>query len=134
MTDGLHGASLGDVEHRVEELEAENQELRALVEALHTKINHLEDQIDTDGGATGGGSGATVDHYDKAVLETLDAQAPLAVTTPALQKLYRSQTTLRNNKTIKRRVRTLTDHDAFELLDTGRWHYHGRQDGGDSNE
>lgn len=103
-------------------------DLHDVVNDLRQRVAELEDTIDDlrddSGGTTGGG--IATDPRDAAVLERLDP--PTAVGRGKLESLYRAETDIRNKKTLKRRIRSLTDGEAWENVAPGKWVYRGDGD------
>lgn len=102
----------------------EIEELRALAEAAHRRIENLEDQLENDS-TTSSGSAGRFDGRDQAVLDQLKPGQRIDAAT--LRELYRAHTDVRSPKTLKNRIRTLTGDDAFEATGPGAWRYRGDQ-------
>lgn len=63
------------------------------------------------------------DGRDQAVLNQLDQED--VVTSPQLQRLYRTQTDIRNKQTAVSRVKAITKTPLFEHIDRGKWRFTG---------
>lgn len=103
------------------------------VEALHKKItaleervDELESQLDESQSPTTSDSVGVVDSRDQAVLDHLGEGDVVGVS--GLQKVYRAHTDIRNKRTLKNRVQTLTNRPEFEWLAPGKWRYTGGDD------
>lgn len=99
-----------------------------LVEALHKKVNELEDRVDElesqldDGGASSTGVGSR----DQAVMAQLDVGDVVGV--GDIKQLYRIQTDIRNNKTLKKRIKSLKKRPEFVRVGHMQWRYTGGED------
>jgi hypothetical protein len=91
------------------------------IEELEARVAELEPDDTTQTESAGYG-----DHRDQAVLACL---APGGVVTlSAVRKLYRSETDVTNDRTVKRRTKALLQDGPFEPAGSRRWTYTGGAD------
>lgn len=100
--------------------------LRKKVRTLDARIDEQDDRIDelerqVESGA--GGVASTGGGRDQAVLDGLDAGE--IVTVSGLKQRYRRHTDIRADRTLKSRVRSLTNRPEFEQVAHGTWRYTG---------
>lgn len=112
---------------RIAELEEENTRLCREMATMRGRIAELEDDqqsstITTSAGGT----------REQAVLDVLDGHEGTTIGMQQLKELYRQETDVSNSRTLKRRVKQLTDRPAFEKVPKrgpASWRFLG--DGGD---
>lgn len=108
----------------------------ALVEALQKKINTLAGRVDDlesqleEGESSTSSTSSGVEHRDQAVLDQIDAGDHVSVS--YLKQLYRINTDIRSDRTLKNRVQSLTNRPEFTWTAPGNWVYQGQ--GGESDE
>lgn len=72
------------------------------------------------------GQSGPLDARDDAALSGLDAGT--LVTTTQLKNRYREFTDIRNDATLRSRIRSLTNTSLFDAAGTAKWNYLGRDD------
>lgn len=104
---------------RIDDLEAELQETRALVEALRKRVKQLESDPTANVGD------GVSDPRDAAVLEQLEVGD--IVRGGDLRQLYKAETDVQNRDTLEKRVRNLKDRPQLVDRGYGRWEYVGNR-------
>lgn len=94
-------------------------ELKQEIDRLKERVESLEDRLDKQPQATHDG----LDSRDAAVLEHIEHGQE--VTTRHLQQLYRDETDIKQESTLRKRIRDLTAQDFFKKTATTRWVYRG---------
>lgn len=107
-----------------------DDDLRERVQQLEAQVEHLQDRVD-DLAEGSTHSEGTVDQYDGYVIQQLDAGETATLAT--LRSYYR-QSGIRNDSTLKQRVKQLTRMPYFESAGTQRWRFTGRAGSGGSEE
>lgn len=102
-----------------------------LVRALHNKVialeeevNELREQVESENGSGESGAGGR----DQAVMEALSPGQRVGI--PELKSVYRSRTDINQTRTLKRRVKSITNRPEFEKVAHATWVYVG----GESDE
>jgi uncharacterized protein Yka (UPF0111/DUF47 family) len=103
-----------------------------LVTTLLKRVNELEERVDDleqtvskpKNQSTGSRSGT--DGRDQAVLDQLEDGD--VVNVRKLKQLYRTNTDIRAKRTLKNRVKSVTNRPEFEYLAPGKWQYVGGDD------
>lgn len=100
------------------------------VAALRRRIEDIEDRVEEleSGSSSSVGSSGGPGHRDQAVIDQLESGD--IVTVSGLKKLYRTNTDIRSERTLKNRVKSLTNRPEFDWTAPGKWRYNE----GDSDE
>lgn len=96
------------------------EDLRREVEQLRERVAELESQVGPGGSAL---PPAASDYRDARVLDPLDAGDTVHL--HDLRELYRSRTDIRDDSTLRERIKDLVETEAFEQIGKQRWRYHG---------
>lgn len=101
----------------------------AYVDALHRKIEALEERVETleSGGEGSSSSSRWGDRRDQAVIATLEIGETYS--SPELRDRYRAETDIRNKKTLKQRVREIKRSGLLEPVGYGEYRFMGDDDG-----
>lgn len=108
--------------------EAPNQQVEDLldvVQHMHTRINRLESMADPDFDKP---LSYEFDAYDEPVMHALSESDPDTVTMDEFKTLYRRHTDIKNDETIRSRVKSLVKIGPFENERPGRWRFLGFPD------
>ena len=99
----------------------------AYVEALHKKIEALEERVDDleSGGEGSPSSSGWGDRRDQAVIATLEMGETYS--SPELHDRYRAETDIRNKKTLKQRVREIKRSGLLEPVGYGAYEFRGEE-------
>lgn len=93
-----------------------------LVHALQQRVNELEKRVERlENGSSSGGSRSGVGPRDQSVLNQLEDGD--VVTVSGLKQLYQTHTDIRTKRTLKNRVKAITNRPEFTLLTPGKWEY-----------
>ena len=96
-----------------------DSQLEARVEKLEARIRRLESELEPSDPSTS----SKHDRFDRPVIAALEHGE--TYTTSRLSKLYLTETTIRNKKTAKERVKALTQQDFFQADGINRFTYRG---------
>ncbi|WP_136690071.1 hypothetical protein [Halorhabdus amylolytica] len=107
-------------------IDSDVEALRAEVASLHKelaeakqRITALEDRLENGSTLPPGAA----DHRDARVLEAIEPGDVVQLRT--LRSLYEDRTDIRDEETLRERIKDLTRRDAFELVGRQHWQYLG---------
>lgn len=118
------GAANEQVQMLLDVIERQDREIDALrrrTRRLSKEVQHVRNSVGID--PDGDTDSPHFDRRDQAVLESLAADDPDAVPVKDLRKRYRKLTDIRQDETLKDRVKTLTNYGPFEYKSGSVWHY-----------